>query len=143
MKFFTLLFFFLATSLSLNAQNALKYSTFNKLATTSMAEVDDWLKQFTLNCENTYRIIINPNDEIYGWREIQHSYYKEGIVYTQTREHEGASYELYVPLLSIAHVKKNIDRLCRNMGGCIPPEEMEISYEIHEFGVMVSWGGGC
>jgi hypothetical protein len=29
------------------------------------------------------------------------------------------------------------------MGGCNDPSEMEITYEKTEFGVKVTWGGGC
>jgi len=29
------------------------------------------------------------------------------------------------------------------MGGCISPEEMEINYEVTEFGIKITWGGGC
>ena len=29
------------------------------------------------------------------------------------------------------------------MGGCVQPEEMEIKYEETEFGIKITWGGGC
>ena len=71
------------------------------------------------------------------------SIYKEGIIYTVRLEHEGASYQLYIPILETQDAQKMIDRLCRNMGGCIKPNEMEITYEKTDFGVKVTWGGGC
>ena len=58
-------------------------------------------------------------------------------------EYEGAVYELFIPLLSIIDVKKNIDKLCRKMGGCVGDEEMRIDYKETDFGVNVKWGGGC
>ena len=136
-----------------DAEFELKYSTLNKPATPSMKEIGDWLSQFTLNCDNSIRFIDKEIANFYGGDEpilelhgkvaIQNLVYKEGILFSQRLEYEGVIYQLFIPLLNLTDVKKNIDKLCKNMGGCIQPEEMEIKYEETEFGIKITWGGGC
>jgi hypothetical protein len=131
----------------------LKYSTLNKPATPSMNEIGDWLSQFTLNCNNSTIFFDKKTAEFYYGNEailelhgkvtIQNSIYKEGIIFSERLEYEGSIYQLFIPLLNLTDVKKNVDKLCRNMGGCVQPEEMEIKYEETEFGIKITWGGGC
>jgi len=131
----------------------LKYSTLNKPATPSMNEIGDWLSQFTLNCNNSTMFFDKKTAEFYYGNEailelhgkvtIQNSIYKEGIIFSERLEYEGSIYQLFIPLLNLTDVKKNVDKLCKNMGGCVQPEEMEIKYEETEFGIKITWGGGC
>lgn len=129
------------------------YSALNKPATAAMQEIEDWLSQFTLNCSNSILYYDKETAEFYGGDTpnladfgkvtVVNSVYNEGIMFSQRFEYEGAIYQLFIPLINLTDVKKNIDRLCRNMGGCISPEEMEINYEVTEFGIKITWGGGC
>jgi hypothetical protein len=124
-----------------------------KPANATMNEIEDWLKQFTILSESQTFHYDLETARFYGGDEtsleqmgkvmLNTSIYKEGIIYTVRLEHEGASYQLYIPILETQDAKKMIDRLCRNMGGCNDPSEMEITYEKTEFGVKVTWGGGC
>ncbi|NBP59113.1 hypothetical protein EBU71_21690 [bacterium] len=109
--------------------------------------------KFTLNCSNSILYYDKETAEFYGGDTpnladfgkvtVVNSVYNEGIMFSQRFEYEGAIYQLFIPLINLTDVKKNIDRLCRNMGGCISPEEMEINYEVTEFGIKITWGGGC
>ena len=136
-----------------DAEFELKYSALNKPATASMNEIGDWLSQFTLNCDNSTTFIDketanyyggdDPILELHGKVTIQNLVYKEGILFSQRGEYEGSIYQLFIPLLNLTDVKKNIDKLCKNMGGCVQPDEMEIKYEETEFGIKITWGGGC
>ena len=136
-----------------DAEFELKYSTLNKPATPSMNEIGDWLSQFTLNCNNSTIFFDKKTAEFYYGNEailelhgkvtIQNSIYKEGIIFSERLEYEGSIYQLFIPLLNLTDVKKNVDKLCKNMGGCVQPEEMEIKYEETEFGIKITWGGGC
>ena len=58
-------------------------------------------------------------------------------------EYESASYELYIPLISLSKAKKYTELLCKNMGGCLGPEDVYVEYKSTNYGVKVSWGGGC
>ena len=129
------------------------YATLNKPAKDSMENIHDWLEQFTLLEEGKTTFYDEKTALFYGGGEIQfsshgivnieHAIYKEGIIFSKRYEHEGALYQLFIPMLSEKDVKKNIERLCKNMGGCVPVEEMVIEYEQTEFGIRISWGGGC
>jgi hypothetical protein len=129
------------------------YATLNKPAKASMENIDDWLEQFTLLYEGKTDFYDEKTALFYGGGEIQfpshgnvhieHAIYKEGIIFSKRYEHEGALYQLFIPMLSEKDIKKNIERLCKNMGGCVPKEEMIIEYEQTEFGIRISWGGGC
>jgi len=81
--------------------------------------------------------------EVHGKVTLQNSVYKEGIIFSHRAEFEGSLYQLFIPLLKLSDVKRNIERLCKNMGGCLQPEEMEIKYEETDFGIKITWGGGC
>ena len=128
-------------------------SSLYKPANATMNEIVDWLKQFTILSESQTFHYDLETARFYGGDEtsleqmgkvmLNTSIYKEGIIYTVRLEHEGASYQLYIPILETQDAQKMIDRLCRNMGGCINPSEMLITYERTEFGVKVTWGGGC
>jgi hypothetical protein len=130
----------------------INYSILNKTATSEMSDIHDWLVQFTLVCDNEVHYYdaetaklygeADPRD-VHGRMSVSTKTYKEGIVLVRNGEFEGASYELFIPLLTMADAKKNVDRLCKNMGGCIRPEEMEIYYEQAKNGIKVYWGGGC
>jgi hypothetical protein len=129
------------------------YATLNKPAKDSMENIHDWLEQFTLLEEGKTTFYDEKTALFYGGGEIQfsshgivnieHAIYKEGIIFSKRYEHEGALYQLFIPMLSEKDIKKNIERLCENMGGCVPVEEMVIEYEQTEFGIRISWGGGC
>ena len=129
------------------------YATLNKPAKDSMEIIHDWLEQFTLLEEGKTTFYDEKTALFYGGGEIQfsshgivnieHAIYKEGIIFSKRYEHEGALYQLFIPMLSEKDIKKNIERLCENMGGCVPVEEMVIEYEQTEFGIRISWGGGC
>jgi hypothetical protein len=69
--------------------------------------------------------------------------YKNGIQLKDTRIYEGQSFELFIPHLTVNQAKKLVDRLCRNMGGCLGPDEVDVKYKETKDGVMVEWGGGC
>ncbi|MFM1914758.1 MAG: hypothetical protein RLZZ531_427 [Bacteroidota bacterium] len=124
-----------------------------KPANATMNEIVAWLNQFTILSESQTIHYDLETARFYGGDEssieqlgkvmLNTSIYKEGIIYTVRLEHEGASYQLYIPILETQDAQKMIDRLCRNMGGCINPSEMLITYERTEFGVKVTWGGGC
>ncbi len=111
------------------------------------------MEQFTLLEEGKTTFYDEKTALFYGGGEIQfsshgivnieHAIYKEGIIFSKRYEHEGALYQLFIPMLSEKDIKKNIERLCKNMGGCVPVEEMVIEYEQTEFGIRISWGGGC
>ena len=146
---------------SINNTNASKTSeetevTFKKLnkpANATMNEVTDWLNQFTIISEQTtfhYDLETakfyggeSASIEMFGKVTLKNTLFQEGIVFNERYEHEGSLYQLFIPVLEIQDVKRLIDRLCRNMGGCISSDEMEVNYEKTDFGVKVSWGGGC
>ena len=133
-------------------------SMLRKLSTNSMRDIYDWLKQFKELSFHSIRYFdkdlakdyggysYDPNtivDSSYGRIELSTRIYKEGIVFMERSEFEGSSYNLFVPILDISFLKKQLDRLCRNMGGCTEPKEMKINYELTEFGVKISFSGGC
>lgn len=131
----------------------LRYADLNKPVKPNMEDINDWLKQFNLLSQNTITYLDHEIAKFYGGDDpildmhgkitIQNSIYKEGIIFSQKLEYEGVIYQLFIPLLNLSDAKKNIDKLCRNMGGCIQPEEMKIEYKETEFGIKVTWGGGC
>jgi hypothetical protein len=128
-------------------------ATLNKPAKDSMENIHDWLEQFTLLEEVKTNFYDEKTALFYGGGEIQfsshgivnieHAIYKEGIIFSKRYEHEGALYQLFIPMLSEKDIKKNIERLFKNMGGCVPVDEMVIEYEQTEFGIRISWGCGC
>ena len=146
---------------SINNNNASKTSeetevTFKKLnkpANATMNEVTDWLNQFTIISEQTtfhYDLETakfyggeSASIEMFGKVTLKNTLFQEGIILIERSEYEGSSYQLYIPVLEIQDVKRLIDRLCRNMGGCVSSDEMQVNYEKTDFGVKVSWGGGC
>ncbi len=146
---------------SINNNNASKTSeetevTFKKLnkpANATMNEVTDWLNQFTIISEQTtfhYDLETakfyggeSASIEMFGKVTLKNTLFQEGIILIERNEYEGSSYQLYIPVLEIQDVKRLIDRLCRNMGGCVSSDEMQVNYEKTDFGVKVSWGGGC
>lgn len=130
------------------------YATLNKPAKASMDNIKDWLEQFTLL--NTHSI--NYTDGVQAFLPgdngemdyaiprvvtVNYHVYKEGINLTESLEHEGASYILFLPFLKAADVKKNLEKICRNMGGCVAPEDVNFNIKETHYGVLVSWGGGC
>ena len=146
---------------SINNTNASKTSeetevTFKKLnkpVNATMNEVTDWLNQFTIISEQTTFHYDLETARFYGGESasietlgkvtLKNTLFQEGIVFNERYEHEGSMYQLFIPVLEIQDVKRLIDRLCRNMGGCVSSNEMEVNYEKTDFGVKVSWGGGC
>ena len=140
------------SSKSENMQNEITYSLLNKPSSAEMLTIEDWLAQFTLLSDNEISFFDakiarfyggdKPLD-VHGQVSISTEVYKEGIVYVSRGEYEGVTYELFVPLLELSDVRKIADRLFRNMGMCVSPEEMNIRYEETDYGIKVYWGGGC
>jgi hypothetical protein len=108
-----------------------------------MNDIWDWLKQFEELRSNS----IDNNED--GSKSMEEqavntsTLYKNGIQLKDTRIYEGQSFELFIPLLTVNQAKKLVDRLCRNMGGCLGPDEVDVKYKETKDGVMVEWGGGC
>ena len=128
------------------------YSILNKPSSSEMEDIEDWLVQFTLVSDNEISFYDAEIARLYGGDEpldvhgqvsISTLVYKEGIVYISRGEYEGVTYELFVPLLGLSDLRRIADRLFRNMGMCVTPEEMNIRYEETEYGIKVYWGGGC
>lgn len=129
------------------------FKKLNKPVNETMNEITDWLNQFTIISEQTtfhYDLETarfyggeSASIEMFGKVTLKNTLFQEGIILIERGEYEGSSYQLYIPVLEIQDVKRLIDRLCRNMGGCVSSEDMEINYEKTDFGVKVSWGGGC
>lgn len=129
------------------------FKKLNKPANATMNEVTDWLNQFTIISEQTtfhYDLETakfyggeSASIEMFGKVTLKNTLFQEGIILIERNEYEGSSYQLYIPVLEIQDVKRLIDRLCRNMGGCVSSDEMQVNYEKTDFGVKVSWGGGC
>jgi hypothetical protein len=108
-----------------------------------MNDIYDWLKQFEEVRSNS---IDNNEDGTKSLEEAEKFYktvYKNGVILEQNVFHEGAHYGLFLPLLTVKEAKKLVDRLCRNMGGCLSPDEMDVKYKKMKDGVKVDWGGGC
>jgi hypothetical protein len=135
-----------------NAKTEITYSMLNKPSRAEMENIEDWLVQFTLVSDNEISFYDAEIARLYGGDEpldvhgqvsISTLVYKEGIVYISRGEHEGVTYELFVPLLGLSDLRRIADRLFRNMGMCVTPEEMNIRYEETEYGIKVYWGGGC
>lgn len=129
------------------------FKKLNKPANTSMNEIADWLKQFTLISEQTTFHYDLETAKFYGGEAasiamfgkvtLKNTTYQEGIVFNERYEYEGSMYQLFIPVLEIQDVKRLIDRLCKNMGGCVSADDMQVTYEKTDFGVKVLWGGGC
>jgi hypothetical protein len=82
-------------------------------------------------------------EDPYARLEIIESMFEKGIILLHCEIHEGSTYELYIPMLSIIEAKYLLEDLCKNMGGCTPPEEVEVEFSVFQAGVLISWGGGC
>ena len=137
---------------SINSEFKVTYKILNKPAKVEMNDLHDWLSQFTLICENEISFFDSHIAKFYGGEDpldvhgnvsISTAVYKEGIIYIRRVEYEGVNYELFVPLFDKPDFKRIIDRLCRTMGMCNPPEEMDIRCEETDYGIKVYWGGGC
>ena len=106
-------------------------------------DVRDWLKQFE---ELRHNSITNNEDGTKNDQEIEtinKVVFKNGITFEETLVYEGEGYVLFIPLLTAKEAKKLVDRLCRNMGGCLGPDEVDVKYKETKDGVKVEWGGGC
>jgi hypothetical protein len=108
-----------------------------------MNDVGDWVKQFEELRSNT----INNNED--GTKSPEEAMattktvYKNGVQYKVTSGYEYQSFELFIPLLTTIEAKKIVNRLCKNMGGCLGPDEVEVKYSETKDGVKVEWSGGC
>lgn len=108
-----------------------------------MNDIRDWLKQFEELRSNS---ITNNEDGTKNDQEIEtinKVVFKNGINFEETMVYEGQGFVLFIPLLNAKEAKKLVDRLCRNMGGCLGPDEVEVRYTVTKDGVKVEWGGGC
>jgi hypothetical protein len=129
------------------------FKKLNKPSNATMIEVTDWLNQFTIISEqSTFHYDLetakfyggeSASIEMFGKVTLKNTLFQEGIVFNERYEHEGSLYQLFIPVLEIQDVKRLIDRLCKNMGGCVSADDMEVTYEKTDFGVKVLWGGGC
>jgi hypothetical protein len=114
-----------------------------KSSNKKMNDVGDWVKQFEELRSNT----INNNED--GTKSPEeamattNTVYKNGVQYKVTSGYEYQNFELFIPLLSTIEAKKLVNRLCKNMGGCLGPDEVEVKYSETKDGVKVEWGGGC
>jgi hypothetical protein len=115
-------------------------------------EIEGYLKNFELITSYAYygKQSGNPNwqpsegdEDPYSKYNRVISIYEHGIVFWEKIEYEGASYDLFIPMLSIIEGKNLIQNLCKNMGGCTPPEEVEVEFKEFMGGILVTWGGGC
>jgi hypothetical protein len=114
-----------------------------KSSNKKMNDVRNWLKQFD---ELRHNSITNNEDGTKNDQEIEtinKVVYKNGITFEETLVYEGEGYVLFLPLLTAKEAKKLVDRLCRNMGGCLGPDEVDVKYKESKDGVKVEWGGGC
>jgi hypothetical protein len=108
-----------------------------------MNDVGEWVKQFEEVRSNT---INNNEDGSKSPEESQtmtNTVYKNGIQYKVTTVYEAQEFELFIPLLTAKQAKKVVNRLCKNMGGCLGPDEVDVKYTETKDGVKVEWGGGC
>jgi hypothetical protein len=113
----------------------INYTLLNKPDYNSL---EDWLSQFTLVAKNKFSYTDNDlanyyaggdtRVDLYGEVIFIYSMYREGIVFLVRGEHERASYQLFIPLITISDAKKNIENLCKKMGYCITPEKMKIDF---------------
>jgi hypothetical protein len=114
-----------------------------KSSNATMRDVGDWVKQFEVVSRN----IINNNED--GTkspeesREVINTVFKNGIHFNETHVFEIHEYELFIPLLNAKEAKKVVERLCKNMGTCMGPDEVDVKYTETKDGVKVEWGGGC
>jgi hypothetical protein len=145
------------TSNSTSSSREVNSSLLKKVSTSSMVDIYDWLNQFKEISKNSISYFdkevlkfyigdgpeSNYADNSIGKVEISTIIYEEGIVFMQRSEFESNMFVLYVPILDVSFVKKQVDRLCRSMGGCLGPNEVNVRYELTDFGVKVSFGGGC
>jgi hypothetical protein len=108
-----------------------------------MHDVWDWIKQFEKLRSNS----INNNEDGSKSPEesqtITNTVYKNGIQFKERSAYEAQDFELFIPFVSAIEAKKIVDRLCRNMGGCLGPNVVDVKYTETKDGVMVEWGGGC
>jgi hypothetical protein len=112
-------------------------------STSKMNDIGDWLKQFE---ELSHNSITNNEDGTKDDQEIEtinKVVFKNGITFEETLVYEGQGFVLFIPLLNDKEAKKLVDRLCRNMGGCLGPDEVDVTYTVTKDGVKVVWGGGC
>ncbi|MHA8083224.1 hypothetical protein ACST14_07360 [Aquirufa sp. A-Brett2-15D] len=114
-----------------------------KYSNAKMNDVGDWVKQFEELRSNT----INNNED--GTKSPEeamattNTVYKNGVQYKVTSGYEYQSFELFIPHLKANEAKRLVNRLCKNMGGCLGPDEVEVKYSETKDGVKVEWGGGC
>jgi hypothetical protein len=135
----------------INQAVVINNSTYIKPIKDKTQGIEEYLKHFKLisQYENRGKKSGNPNwnpadgDDPYSWYSRSISVYDKGIVMWGYNEHESASYELYIPLLSIEQAKNLLEPLCRNMGGCLTPEDVNVTFETFQDGVLLKWGGGC
>lgn len=114
-----------------------------KSSNAKMKDIGDWLKQFE---ELRHNSITNNEDGTKSDQEIEtinKVVFKNGITFEETLVYEGQGFVLFIPLLNSKEAKKLVDRLCRKMGGCLGPDEVDVKYTETKDGVKVEWGGGC
>lgn len=115
------------------------------------AGIEEYLQYFKLMGSFKYegKQSGNPNwnpadgEDPYSWYSKSIEMYDKGIILWGFKEYEGESFELYIPIITTEQAKKLLERLCKNMGGCLTPEEVNVTYELFQDGVLISWGGGC
>lgn len=113
---------------------------FNKFVNASHEDIYNFLGQFEE--QTSFELEINEEQSELN-RSITQSIYTNGISFQVESGYEYQSFTLFIPIRSTDTVKNGLERLCKNMGGCLGPEEVEISYDVEKNGVKISWGGGC
>jgi outer membrane murein-binding lipoprotein Lpp len=115
-------------------------NNFSKFVNPSHEDVYDFLGQFEE--QTNFELEINGEQPELN-RTISQSIYTNGISFQVVSGYEYASYTLFIPIRSTEIVKNGLERLCKNMGGCLSPEEVDISYDVEKSGIKISWEGGC
>jgi hypothetical protein len=129
----------------------IKKAMYLKKPTIKSNDIQDYLDQFKLiqSYEYVGKQQGNPShdattgEDPYAKYTQGYDIYEKGIVLWTFLEHEGARYQLFIPMLSVYEAKSLVLNLCENMGGCLAPDEVTVTFTEGNGGVFVSWGGGC
>lgn len=115
-------------------------TNFKQFLNPSHQEIGDFLAQFEE--ETSFRQEVN-GESLYFNRTFELTTFKNGISFEMESGYEYSNYTLFLPLNLTEELKNGLERLCKNMGGCLSPEEVEVSYAAEKNGLKISWGGGC
>ncbi len=113
-------------------------TNFKQFLNPSQQDIHDFLAQF--EAETSFEQVENGEHE-YTYFGL--TIYKNGISVENVQGHEYDGYTLFLPLNLTDELKNGVERLCKNMGGCFSPEEVDVSYVVEKNGIKISWSGGC